>query len=115
MRLSLAFVGGEDGIRVMKVESESSVESPVDFVLGSFDKAGSMIFPFFRPRFDKSSQDRDRSAFDGRLALSSDDSEHRFSVDFDKLRLTRLGSRGSRNGIDPDRGRCLSIAFRSDL
>lgn len=114
-RLTLALVGGEDDIRVMKVESESSEESSIDVVRGGFANAGNIIFPFFLPRVDKSSQDRDKSAFDGGLALSRDDSEQRFSVDFDKLRSMRFGSSGSRYGIDPDRGLCLSGDLRSDL
>ena len=99
-------MGGEDVIRVMKVESESSDESSIDLVRGGFDNAGKITLPFFLPRVDKSSQDRDNSMFDGGLALRRD-SEQRFSEDFDKLRLI---SRGSRYGIDPDRGLCFSGA-----
>lgn len=105
IRLTLGLVGGEDVIRVMKVEPESSDESSIDFGRGGVDNDGKITLPCFLPRVDKSSQDLDNSMFDGGLASKREDSEQRFSEDFDKLRLR---SRGSRYGIDPDRGRCLS-------
>lgn len=104
-RLTLGFVGGEHLVRVMKVESESSDDSLIDFDPGDVDNDGKITLPCFFPRVDKSSQDLDNSMFDGGLALRREDSEQRFSEDFDK---PRLRSRGSRYGSDPDRGLCLS-------
>jgi len=104
-RLTLGFVGGEDFVRVMKVESESSDrDSLIDFDPGDVDNDGKITLPCLFPRVNKSSQDLDNSMFDGGLALRREDSEQRFSEDFDKLRLR---SRGSRCGSDPDRGLCF--------